>query len=510
MTPKGSKALLIVSLGCLLVLISFLALHLESERDPRVVRVEPRPARESGAVDVLLVVVDTERADFTSPYGAKLKTTPFLKSIADEGITFINAFSPAPWTVPAMFSMVTGLYPSEHGTTKGVDGKHQFSQTMPAAATTLAEYLKEGQYTTFGINTNYTLGQRFGFGQGFDRFIGENFNFIPFPNLVLSSLIPEMEQTSKYFLWLHYFDPHQPYRAHSPWFGQWNESRFHGYLDLVTDLSLKYYRSKLGLKENDAIFPEHATLVNNLVVKTGSERGLSWVYRMFRAMPELLSSDYRRFIEAAYSSDIRKTDEAMKEAFSSLGVDDGTLVIVTADHGEELLDHGGLGHHANSLYQELIRVPLVIRLPGGVGAGKKIRTPVSLIDVTPTVLDLVGLPIPQDLSGVSLKPLIEGSDFNPRPLFSEVDTISQSLRTIIEYPWKYIFNLTTHQRMLFNLERDPGERNNLVDNQSTRAAAMHERLLSWIERAKPRWPDTNRAALTDEDRQQLRALGYIE
>ncbi|MCP4679040.1 MAG: sulfatase-like hydrolase/transferase [Deltaproteobacteria bacterium] len=470
-----------------------------------------RIARDKGAIDVVLVTIDAERADFLTPYGEKLPTTPFLEKLAAEGVTFKNAFSPAPWTVPAMYSIITGLYPSEHGLTSGQTvGQHVVGQeALPGEAFTLTERLAGLGYSTFGINTNYHMAPQFGFNQGFDRYLGDDFAFMPFPNLAVAGLRDEILSSPKYFLWLHYFDPHFPYIAQPPWFGEWNDSRFRTLFDLSTDVSLRYYWHKRGLPPKSPIRQEDAVLVHKLINLLTARSIL-----LFHGLPkvkDLVDENYIRFFTAAYKSTLRQTDESMEVALKALGVDDQTLLIVTSDHGEELFDHGELGHRKNSsLYQELIRVPLIIYLPGGRAAGTVIDTPVSVIDIYPTVLDLLDQPIPDNLSGRSLRPLFEGKDLKKRPIFAEVSGRMGEARAIIEYPWKYIHNYTTQRGELYHLEQDPGEKDNRTDLEKARVKEMFDRLEKWKQSMAPRWKIEQTAPLSLPEINRLKQMGYLK
>jgi arylsulfatase A-like enzyme len=510
MKKNGVPSWFLVAFGLLVLVVVGGLLFLWSNSDRSPSAEFSRTGRESGAVDVLLIIVDTERADYLSPYGSKYPTTPFLQSLANEAILFKNAFAPAPWTVPSMYSIFTGLYPSVHGMMKATAGTKESPHILPETAVTLTEQLRDAGYSTFGINTNYTLQPRFGFSQGFDRFFGKNFAFLPFPNIVLKSLLPEIQKSPKYFTWLHYFDPHQPYQIYHPWFQQWNKSKFTSHTDLALDLALEFYRSKLELDADASFSPEHVERAHRLIMVASGGPILGKVYQMFRNAPHMLDNDYREFLKAGYMSDIRKTDEAMKGAFEMLGVDDQTLVIVTSDHGEELFDHGGLGHHQNSLYQELLHVPLIVRLPHGKGAGKVIDTPVSTIDIYPTLLDLLGLPIPKGLAGVSLKPLVEGGSIPKRKLFAEVNSSSGDSRALIDYPWKYVFDIMNKQSQMFNLESDPTEKNNVVLQYKDKAKELHNQLLEWIESSQLRWPEAQRVEFSEQDIKQLKAMGYMQ
>jgi len=198
----------------------------------------------------------------------------------------------------------------------------------------------------------------------------------------------------------------------------------------------------------------------------------------------------------------------MNKALALLGIDDNALVIVTSDHGEELFDHGWCGHR-HSLYQELIHVPLVIRLPGKAKAGTVIDTPVSLIDLYPTILDLLHLEIPQKLSGMSLVPLIQGDKLPSRPLFLEVNNRGGEERAMVDYPWKIVLNLTKKSTALYNLESDPKENVNLIKEQGPRADTMRRQLLKWVEETKPRWRAQRSDTLSQQEIQQLKKMGYL-
>ncbi|MCP4677311.1 MAG: sulfatase-like hydrolase/transferase [Deltaproteobacteria bacterium] len=476
----------------------------------------PRPPRKRapGEYDIVLVVIDTLRADATTPHGSKEDTTPFLKELVDQGIIFTKVFSPGPWTVPSMYSMMTGLYPSEHGICDGVavgpaiKKKMVGQQVLPDEAVTLAESLKRAGYTTFGVSTNFHLARQFGFAQGFDDFQGGEFSFIPFPNMAVESLGEDFRAAPKSFLWLHFFDPHYPYLQVEPWFTEWNKSRFKNYLDMSIEATTMFYRKKARLGPNDPLDPKHLYSIYKLAVYLANQSEV-----LFYGLPaarKYVKDEHIEFFRASYASNVRQTDEAVREAFETLGISDQSLVIVTSDHGEELFHHGGTGHRRHvSVYQELIHVPLIIRLPGRKSAGTVIDTPVSLIDIYPTLLDLLGEPVPEELSGVSLKPLMEGGTIPPRTLYSETKNKRGEARTIIEYPWKYIYNYKKKTKELYNLEKDPGEKNNLEMQMKERVKEMHKRLINWVDKTKPQWPIMEPAPLSPRDIKKLKKMGYL-
>ncbi|MBW2260700.1 MAG: sulfatase [Deltaproteobacteria bacterium] len=490
--------------------LAYAGLLLTRDEGP-IAGVPPRPGRTEGALDVVLVVVDTQRADFTSVLGSRLRTTPFLERLASRGILFTRAYAPGPWTVPSMYSVMTGLYPSEHGMITGWSTSFDAGgqNVLPDEAVTLAERLDGAGFETFGVCTNFHVSRRFGFGQGFDRFVGEDFTFMPFPNMAVTGLADDIAASPMYFLWLHYLDPHFPYFPHWPWFEQFNESSMHSYDDLMTSAALEHYYSLEGNTEGMSVRAGDVAWVNR-TAKLLQFRPIA-LFEHMRENDVIPHDEWVEFLSAAYASEIRMVDSAMEEALTELGVDDRTILVVTSDHGEELFDHGGHGHRMNDrLYEELIHVPLLFVLPGGWGAGTVVDTPVSLVDIVPTLLDLLGLEVPADLSGLSLLPLMQGQSLPERPLYAEVASQSGVKRCIIEYPWKYIHDFGSVEGELYDLEADPAESRDLVDLEPERAAALREKLLAWYKGARVRWQVGEPPELSQEDFIRLKLLGYIE
>jgi arylsulfatase A-like enzyme len=474
----------------------------------------PIPKRPADTINVMLVVVDTQRVDSTSTFGAKHPTTPFLTKMASEGIKFTNAFSTAPWTVPAMYSLMTGLYPSEHGIYNGMAGKNSFNgtlsqQVLPEQAVTLAERLKEAGYTTFGVCTNHHLIPKYGFGQGFDHFVGNDFSFLPFPNVAVDSLADTVHHAPKFFMWLHYFDPHFPYVPQPPWFGQWNETNLWSYMDITKKMIHRVYREQMELGPDDPISVDHVQSVHN-ATKFISRAGPILSIGLEQYVKPGPNDDYTEFLKTAYMSEIRKTDEAMQDAFKTLKIDDNTLVIITADHGEEIFDHGNLGHRTGAMYQELLHIPLVIRLPGKQHAGKVIDTPVSLLDIMPTIFEVIGQPIPDGLSGSSLVPLIKGKESLDRPLYSELHGNKGMVKVIFEYPWKLILDAEKQTVELYNLKDDPGELNDMSTAETKRTKTMAEKLDKWSTTLKQRWQINESVPLDPEEIRKLQQMGYLQ
>jgi arylsulfatase A-like enzyme len=455
--------------------------------------------------NIILVVVDTERADFTSPYGADPELTPTLSRLAQEGILFTNAFAPGPWTVPSMFSLMTGVYPSEHGITRGVVRDAQnldFQPVLSPSATTIAEHLKSAGYRTFAVNTNLHMSPQSGMPQGFDRYVGDTFHKLPFPNDQVRLLTGEIKaEDSPFFLWVHYFDPHYPYRQRQPHFDRWNPGGIRTYEEVASLVDWK----TLGL--------DPTVLFRLSGAKSGDR--MRWFDYFNSQLPKPGPSTERRILDfwtASYKSEIAATDRAIARMITQLAPDPNTIIVYVSDHGEEFFEHGQLTHTLDlmHLYQQLVHVPFVVRLPHGEHAGRVVTEPVSLVDVLPTLLSLIGQPAPEKTSGVSLLPLMRGESLPKRPLYSEVTLGDETARAIVEFPWKLIHKFKAGTSELYNLETDPGEQTNLAETRADIKAPLEQRLLQWAKDTKPLWSEEKPAELSPEAIEQLRAMGYMD
>ncbi len=466
----------------------------------------PRP-------DVFLFVVDTLRADSLEPYGAEPGRSPFVAEIARRGVVFTRAFSTSSWTVPAMNSIITGLYPREHGVDRGGIGQGGVigQRVLPERATTLAERLKTAGYSTFGICTNQHLHARFGFAQGFDDFVGEGFLKLPFPDLAVDSLAERIRRADPAFVWMLWFDPHHPYRTNPPWFERWNTSGFENWNAMTLDAASRIHRVKNGLSEEEPI-PAAAAVAIHRRARLMTLFDPGDLIRVARSGGPAVARRYFEFMRTAYDSEAARVDESLRRTFERLGVGDDDLVIVTADHGEEFDDHGSIGHrYHGSLYQELVHVPLLVLLPGRKHAGKTVSAPVSLVDILPTVLDVAGIAVDAaEHSGATLLTAVDGRGDPARPLQGELIEPLADVRFRLEWPWKYIHDFTRDRGELYRLDSDPGEKRDLAAAQPQQAKRMHAELLEWMERTPPRWPEIESVPLSNQEIERLRAMGYLQ
>ncbi|HLY37741.1 MAG TPA: sulfatase [Candidatus Binatia bacterium] len=420
---------------------------------------------------LVLVTIDTERADHTSTYGYAMPTTPHLDALAAQGTVFTNAYAAIPSTAPSHASLFTSRYPSEHGVLRNGD---------VLDATTLTEILAGAGYATAGFVSAYPLARKFGYARGFsvydDAFTpreasiviseweGQHVDRPAFDrraDATTARALGWLSATPRdrpLFLWVHYYDPHQPYDPPAPF--------------------------------RDAFAPAGGSGRSRL------ERNI-----------------------VAYDGEIRFADEALGRLIHAVdervGVD-RTIVVVASDHGEGLMQHGWMGHGVD-LYEELVRAVLVIRAPG-MSAGRRCAAPVGLIDVAPTVLALLGLDgealRPR---GVDLGPALRGGAgpapdraifFQRRVYDSRRDDVPVrgDMRAVRIGAWKYIEGSMMSPE-LFDLSADPAELRNVWDQERSRGADLAGVLAAWRRDAGDA---TAVRPLSAEEARRMRALGYVE
>jgi len=438
------------------------------------------PGENAPPPNVVLVTIDTLRADHCSVYGYAKRTTPGLERLAREGTLFEAAYAPMATTGPSHASMFTGLFPRTHGLVKN-------GFAFPAGPRTLTEELAAKGYRTAAVVSSYVLASKFGFARGFesydDDFRGSHgtfqsriwegieapANFDRRADETTQHAIQWLDSRAAasgnhtaappFFLWVHYFDPHDPYDPPDP------------------------YRHD------------------------------------FAAAPG--ASDLDREV-GGYDGEIAFTDAELGvflDGLSRRAGDGATLVIVVGDHGEGLMDHGHM-HHGLQIYEESVRVPWIVWWPGHVPAGRRVTTPVELVDLMPTVLTLVGGgATPPALQGRDLAPLLAAKPAPPeqRPVFlqrrlyktQEVEgrQVQGEKYGVRMGTWKYLEALGEGTRELYDLSSDPGERRNRVDEQPERAASLTRELHGWLD-ATPAGR-LEMPAVSPEDEERLRSLGYV-
>jgi arylsulfatase A-like enzyme len=442
------------------------------------------PPHLASAPNVLFIIVDTLRADHLSVYGESPVQTPVLDGLARGGTVFEAAFSQASWTKPAVASILTSLYPSSHGAILK-------PSRLPDSVVTVGEAFSGFGYTTGAIVTNINLTPSFNFQQGFDEF--------------------------------HYLAPDYLFGA------QDSTSRL-----LLYEVGRRVAgRLAGGVRPGQAYQP--ADVVNEAGLewldRHGQERFFLWLHYMDPHDPYFLHPDdgqavarattphpdpsMKDDIERRYRAEVRYLDEQLgmlMEELRSRGLDDNLLIVLTADHGEEFLDHGGWWHGL-TLYDEQIHIPLVLRWPKG-----KARAPdrwpsqVRSIDVAPTLLSYVGAPVPPSMAGenVLARPNVE------RVVFAEEDHEGNVLQAVRTQGFKLIRANPDNPRgleplELYDVRSDPKERSTLAALKPHRAQTLLGDLISLELAAQASAQAASEVTeISDAECERLKALGYVE
>lgn len=437
----------------------------------------------TGPNTVVLVTVDTLRADSVSFMGCERPTSPFIDSLAALGVVFDRAYSTSSWTVPAIASIFTSRYPSSHGVVRGeiigTKSKEVWQQTaLSPELDTMAELFRRAGYRTVGVAANRHLQVGSGFEHGFDHYYGyagflgaEELN-VKLRETMASAFGPEWRKTwkqQKTFLWIHYFDPHHPYFPKEPWI--------------------------------ETFDPEYV------------QRPEAFPWRL--KAPELNAayspSDtaMKRRLLALYHSEVGYTDRALRAAFADLGLDGEVPVIFVSDHGEEFGEHGGIGHR-RTLNEEVVQVPMFISWPSRFPAGKRVENVVSVVDLLPTVVELASLPSPDGVEGRSLVPLVNGSDGGrDRSVYLELHPPNPSMRALVNGHWKLVTG-SHNQPALYNLQADPGENKDVAADQAQLANRFASELETWLQSLPKPPAAVNFSSRDQSDIEKLRAIGYVE
>lgn len=446
-----------------------------------------RPRKE--ARNVILISLDTLRADHLRCYGYGRATSPNMDKLAEESVLFKNTFATAPWTLPSHVSLLTGLDNINHQVYTGAN-------KMDPGIPTLADYLRGAGYLTAGFTGGGFVSGLYGLSKGFDsyRVVGKIAVGTPAAALARTALPWIQENRDKgFFLFLHTYQIHQPYQPPAPF----------NKMFLDADAGFDHVDlSQLRLNHENRFMPETDAMRRNLI-------GL-------------------------YDAEIRFTDEVLIGAvvaeLKKLGLYDRTMIIITADHGEEFYEHKGWAH-AHALYDETIKVPLLVKFLGSRNRGMKVERYARLTDIMPTILEEMGFdPARVDIDGRSLMELTTSkTDHLPERMFRcELgDNIVQNRiparRAVSRDSYKIIRNdsFTPMQLAFFaapppsqvkleiyDLAADPGEKTNLA---ASRPDLVRSLLKYMDEKLKPtRKTVVTRTSGPNEDvREELKALGYI-
>ena len=420
--------------------------------------------------NLIMMVVETLRADRLAAYGAARHTMPVVEGLAQRGILFERAWSAAPWTLPSVSSLLTGVTPGVHLVT-------EYEDVLGDRLHTLPERLRENGYETafFGVNSLFESNRNI--EQGFDHYFGTD--EIPGTQLYdeLSRWLQRRQDTRPLFLYIHFFEPHCAYQPPPE----------------LMDLYL----------------PPLPSLRTGRTMGEQQWRNMHECFQLSTQQGEPML-DVDTYL-ARYDAEIRYVDHLVGlvlERLHTFGLFENSLITVTGDHGEAFWEHEDFGH-GRQLYEESLHVPLILIPPGGLSGGLRHEEPVSLVDLTPTFLAAAGLPPDNDLQGLDLHPLWEGGRLPPRIIFAETDYDSRHVRAATDGRLKVITRVGYPPVELYDLHLDPKELTNLARNREQAAPLLHalEVHLQQSEELRPSGAPT-REEMPAATLEKLRALGY--
>jgi len=440
--------------------------------------------------NVILISIDSLRSDHCGYYGYDKPTTPMMDQFAADpkSVVFEQSYAASPWTSPSHASMLTGLYPQVHGVEK-------IESALNSNVPTIASVMSENGYRTFGVVCAPYLSERFGLNRGFENY--DTSLTYPNPGVTRNSKLAfkvtnraleyvDQAEGKPFFLFLHYWDVHHPYNPADKYLEIFDSKPYDGPMD--------GYR----------------------------------IRRRADITPEMAPRDLEHLI-ALYDGEIRYTDKAIGKLIEQLkerGVYDDTMIIITADHGDEFLDHGGKAHMA-TCYNEVVKVPLVIRMPWAKPKSPKMGQPVNHVDLFPTIMGAMEIPdAPEGLDGVSLAASIaKGEPIAPRDVLSRTAigrvtlerTGPSGIWTSYVTPDLVKFHKLVHPvdafEKVFDLNGDPVEKVDVFMENPEQSKALQGRMFTYttLFKKKKEAVKAGKTITFDKEYQEkLESLGYMQ
>lgn len=466
--------------------------------------------------NIILISIDTLRADFLSCYGYNKETTPNIDQLAAEGTIYLNNFSTGVWTPPGHASMLTGLYVQEHG----VYGDNRLADNIP----TIATLLKENSYQTSGFVNNSQVGELVGFEKGHDIFVevwkgikpksfverfmkgvkrrmedklGFNDMGAKRTNELFSRWIEnEIDRNKPFYTFLHYIEPHNPLNPPAPY-------------------KNRYLSEKSFKKIN-----------KNKIEKVAHNPLICFVENIN------LNEEEKEYLKTLYAEEIAYVDSKVGEIVETLKSKDlynNTMIIITSDHGEHFGEHN-LWSHAGSLYNEVLHIPLVIKYPIGVDYVGEVQGFTQLVDIFPTVID-VSCIIGDEMKNHSGMNLVhneeKGNKFHDYvfaewegrvPFFikskiensktvTNISRLTNKMWMTLNKEYKYI-SISNGMEELYDIKNDRSESNNIIDEDKETALSMREKLACWKSSTSKKISEEQRK-IDEETRKNLEDLGYL-
>jgi len=423
------------------------------------------------AANVLLVILDAGRAPSFGAYGYGRPTTPEIDRIAREGVVLERVFTPAVYTLGAMSSVWTSQYPDRH------HSEVSFSARLPKSRLTLAEVLSAQGIHTAGFVANPVAGRLFGFDRGFQDF-DEVFRTLGTRGDAFRKVLPPWlaaNRERRFFAYVHFREPHFPYDPEPPF---------------------------------DTLFGPEGP------ISKAARRDMAFFTDVNQGRRAFSRAEQEHLVRL-YDGNLAFADQevgALRRAMEKDGLWERTVVIVAADHGEELFERGWIGHNVH-LYEPSVHVPLIVRFPTAAGlAGTRVSALADLLDLAPTIADVMGARgkggSDREFQGRSLLPVILGAPGKAAVLSRTVwDRPRYALR---DERYKYVYYTQTGEEWLYDLQSDPGESRDVGPVEPLRAAYYRQALHAWTLKLARRPVASEQAEVSREQCENLKALGYVQ
>jgi arylsulfatase A-like enzyme len=426
-------------------------------------------------INVIMVLLDTLRADHVGVYGYRRNTSPHINKFAEKSTVFLDHYSHSSRTGPSVATLFTGLYPQSHGVINPLS-HWDAKGTLSASQTTLAEILKSRGYITAGFSSNPNIVSRFGFDQGFDiykTFFGKVPMNVSTPLITDEAIkfLTNQKGNKPFFLYLHYMDTHSPYYTHDTLDNDFTDSKYSGPL-------------------------------------TGDHWQLDKILRGEYIPTE---KDIQHLIDL-YDQELFYFDQHFQKLIEHLELQEflkNSIILFVSDHGEEFFDHGQV-LHGYTIYEEQLRVPLIIYVPER--PHKVVKGITRHVDVLQTILELLHIKEKKIFQGRSLIPQMNGKEVKEVPVFAQaqlraVKTVQA--QSILFGNWKLIdHTIPERYAELYNIQQDPKELKNCVMNKIDRTRKMQNELAVFI-KSLPN-AQGGIVKLTPKEIEELSSLGYVE
>jgi len=433
------------------------------------------PMSVAGRPNVLIVSIDTLRADRLGCYGYERATSPRMDAFARTGVLFEHAQSSAPWTLPSYGTLFTSRSPTVHragvnparaatfrkeGDATAATGIDNLATALP----TLAEILRQKGWATAGFHSNPYLAGESGIDRGFAR-------WVHYKNRAATAVDLTLEWTARqhgapWLAFVHIVDPHQPYTPPAPYDRQFRD------------------------------WP--------------ADEKPEWPVQVEPVRASVPDATFRAYMADQYDGEIAYTDAQVGRLLDELarrGDLENTIVLLHSDHGEEFWDHGGY-EHGHTLYEEGLRVPLVLSSAGRLPAGVRVAQRVGLIDVLPTLIELTGLSAPSGIEGQSLLPLVHGKSLGTREHYAEALLYGPREGKALYVGDEKLIVIGGRPPMLFDLAADPGEQHDLAKARAQRVEELHARLVKRVDELEAQALKSDTRTFDEHDRSDLHGLGY--